>query len=76
MERTTRSNSYDSIPEVDFIKDMLKDEFSLTHDNLVSVYRQKELNGELLPEPLLIEDKSRFVLFPIKQPDVSLRMQN
>jgi hypothetical protein len=30
----------------------------------------KELRGEMLPEPLLVEDKTRFVLFPIKHADV------
>jgi hypothetical protein len=34
-------------------------------------FKQKELRGELLPEPLLVEDKTRFVLFPIKHNDVS-----
>jgi len=28
------------------------------------------MNGDFAPEPMLQEDKSRFVLFPIKQPDV------
>lgn len=28
------------------------------------------MNGEMVPEPMLQEDKARFVLFPIKQPDV------
>ena len=39
--------------------------------SLVSEFKIKEANGELLPEPLLVEDKSRFVLFPIKHTDVS-----
>lgn len=69
MQTKDRSDSYDSIPELDFIKDMLKDE--LITSNQVSEYRRKELNGELLPEPLLVTDKSRFVLFPIKHTDVS-----
>ena len=34
-------------------------------------YKLQELKGDLAPEPLLQEDKTRFVLFPIKQPDVS-----
>ena len=34
-------------------------------------YKLHELDGKLLPEPLLIEDPTRFVLFPIKNPDVS-----
>ena len=35
-----------------------------------SAFRLKEMQGELLPEPLLVEDKRRFVLFPIKQPEI------
>lgn len=71
MERIARSNSYDSIPEVDFLKDMLKNELDQVDNELMSEYRRRELDGEMLPEPLLVEDKSRFVLFPIKHPDVS-----
>ncbi|CAN0255566.1 unnamed protein product, partial [Ectocarpus fasciculatus] len=37
---------------------------------VVSQFRQMELNGSLRPEPLLAEDKTRFVLFPIKHTDV------
>ena len=37
----------------------------------VSVFKQREMRGELQPEPLLTEDKTRFVLFPIKHHDVS-----
>jgi len=37
---------------------------------LVSVYKQKELNGELIPEPFLTENPNRFVLFPIQHTDV------
>jgi len=36
----------------------------------VSAFRQRELNGEMLPEPLLQENKNRFVLFPIRHKDV------
>ena len=71
MERIARSNSYDSIPEVDFLKDMLANELDQVNSELMSEYRRRELDGEMLPEPLLVEDKSRFVLFPIKHPDVS-----
>lgn len=35
-------------------------------------FKIKELNGELLPEPLLVPDRTRFVLFPIKHNDVRL----
>ena len=37
-----------------------------------SDFKQREMRGELAPEPLLTEDKTRFVLFPIKHHDVSL----
>ena len=36
-----------------------------------SDFKLRELNGELLPEPLLAADRTRFVLFPIKHNDVS-----
>lgn len=59
----------DSLPEVNFLS---QDALSLSSQppSLVSEFKLKELNGELLPEPLLIEDKSRFVLFPIKYNDI------
>lgn len=31
-----------------------------------SVFKQRELNGELVPEPLLVSSERRFVLFPIQ----------
>jgi hypothetical protein len=61
-----------SIPDVNFL--------SVTDENCspnVSVtvamteFKRKELNGEFAPEPMLQEDKTRFVLFPIKHADVS-----
>ena len=39
-------------------------------NNEPSAFRIKEMHGELLPEPLLIKDKRRFVLFPIKHTDI------
>ncbi|DBA03264.1 TPA: hypothetical protein N0F65_011623 [Lagenidium giganteum] len=33
----------------------------------MSEYKRMELNGELLPEPLLSENPNRFVLFPIQE---------
>lgn len=40
----------------------------------VTEFRNREINGELLAEPMLMEvDKTRFVLFPIKHNDVSER---
>lgn len=40
----------------------------------ISEFKRLENNGNLLPEPLLTEDKSRFVLFPIKHNDVKLKL--
>ena len=40
-----------------------------------TAFKIKEMEGKLEPEPLLQEDKTRFVLFPIKQPDVSCPFQ-
>jgi hypothetical protein len=67
----SRSNSFDSIPEVDFLQRMVAQELSAIETQMISEFKLKEKNGELLPEPLLTEDKSRFVLFPIQNPDVS-----
>ena len=61
----------DSIPEVDFLNESFHDE--VENLDVPSEFKVKELNCELLPEPLLAEDKTRFVLFPIKQPDVILQ---
>ncbi|GMF17096.1 unnamed protein product [Phytophthora fragariaefolia] len=33
-------------------------------------YKRKELSGELQPEPFLVENPNRFVLFPIQEHDV------
>jgi hypothetical protein len=70
----SRSESFDSIPEAEFLKLMISDELeALDHqleERFVSEHKKLEMSGALQPEPLLIEDKSRFVLFPIKQPDV------
>lgn len=38
----------------------------------VSEMRRKEMEGLLKPEPLLIENPGRFVLFPIQDNEVSL----
>ncbi len=62
-QKAFRSDSFD----IDTIKEDL---MNLEKENMVSEYKTKELKGELLPEPLLLEDKSRFVLFPIKHTDV------
>ena len=38
--------------------------------NTATEFRIMELEGNMIPEPLLKEDKSRFVLFPIKHNDI------
>ncbi|KAJ1421127.1 ribonucleotide reductase small subunit, partial [Ochromonadaceae sp. CCMP2298] len=40
------------------------------NESYVTEFKKLEMSGKLKPEPLLMEDKSRFVLFPIKQPDI------
>ena len=59
--------AYDEdVPPVSFLQEAQDKEVG----NVVSQFRQMELNGSLKPEPLLAEDKTRFVLFPIKHADV------
>jgi hypothetical protein len=85
MERT-RSNSVDSVatsdsngttdtfPEATFIKSMdLNASLEPSSSVQVTEFRQLEKTGQLEVEPLLKEDKSRFVLFPIQHKDVSLK---
>ena len=67
-----REESFGTIPSVEFLSEQLQ-EVELENSAAkvqISEFRQKEISGLLKPEPLLQEDKSRFVLFPIKQPDV------
>ena len=68
-----RVDSETSIESVDFLVETLEKTPLGGEDKLpkVSEHRLKEMNGELEPEPLLAEDKNRFVLFPIKHNDVS-----
>jgi len=40
------------------------------NENTATEFRIMELEGKMIPEPLLKEDKSRFVLFPIKHDDI------
>ena len=70
----TRTDSLESIESVDFLVEGLEKAQLSSGDSRVQVseHRLKEKNGELLPEPLLIEDKQRFVLFPIKHHDVRI----
>lgn len=84
MERT-RSNSVDSaatsdsngttdtFPEATFIKSTNLNASTEPAEPEVQVteFRQLEKAGKLEVEPLLKEDKSRFVLFPIQHKDVS-----
>jgi hypothetical protein len=75
LTKSARSDSFESIPEADFLIQIVSDELDkLAAEELVSDYKKKEMIKELLPEPLLMEDKSRFVLFPIKNTDVSAVM--
>ena len=72
MERVT---SADSIDLCDFLSEeimresIVRDRLAPSED-LVTDFKKLELRGELKPEPLLTEDKQRFVLFPIKHTDV------
>ena len=43
----------------------------ITNNNIIiSEFKRRELAGELLPEPLLTENKQRFVLFPIQDNEI------
>jgi len=42
----------------------------MNENNTTTEFRIMELEGKMIPEPLLKEDKSRFVLFPIKHDDI------
>ena len=68
MEGRVRTESFESIPDVDFMIQSIETDLA-SFD--ISDFRMKEAAGELLPEPLLVPDNSRFVLFPIKHSDVS-----
>jgi len=46
------------------------DDPALAAGDEVSTYKRRELAGELLPEPLLVENPKRFVIFPIEHNDV------
>ena len=68
MESRARTESFESIPDVDFMVQSIEADLA-SFD--ISDFRVKEAAGELFPEPLLVPDSSRFVLFPIKHSDVS-----
>eukprot|EP00949_MAST-11_sp_MAST-11-sp1_P001256 g1256.t1 len=53
------------------VDEKTEDIFESRHMNdVVSEFKKMEVNGELKPEPMLIENPKRFVLFPIKQAEV------
>lgn len=60
----------DALPSAEFLK--IRENLKMTCEGLqeASAFKQKEMNGEFLPEPLLQEDKTRYVLFPIKHTDI------
>ena len=69
----TRSTSCESIDSVDFLDEgLIRESIAVENepDFLTSEFKKRELRGEMQPEPLLLEDKQRFVLFPIKHTDV------
>ena len=67
----TRIDSIDSLAEVDFlVAELAQLGGGDSQTELASEFKKRELRGEMLPEPLLLEDKQRFVLFPIKHTDV------
>jgi hypothetical protein len=68
MNRITKSDSFDSMGSVDFLVDELT--INSASKPEPSEMRKKEMSGEIV-ESFLQEDKSRFVLFPIKHHDVS-----
>lgn len=71
LKKDNRSDSLESIPEAEFVHNIVKEiSEDFEASSLVSEFKIKEKNGEYSPEPLLIEDKTRFVLFPIKHNDV------
>ena len=61
-------SDFEDVPLVNFLQEVHPDN---EVGKVISKFRQMELNGSLRPEPLLAEDKTRFVLFPIKHADVS-----
>lgn len=59
------NSSSGDLSEDDFVKKIVQTE-----------HRLAELEGRHLPEPLLMENPGRFVLFPIQDNDVSLESLN
>jgi hypothetical protein len=69
--KVVRNESFDSLGGVEFLVDELNSQRlgAESPKPKVTEFRKKELRGEIF-EPLLAEDKHRFVLFPIKHDDV------
>ena len=66
---TSRSPSGSDIPEIGFLN--LSEEQILPDDpKEESEFRKLEKSDDFKPEPLLVEDPNRFVLFPIKHSDI------
>jgi hypothetical protein len=68
MHRTSSIDSCDTngtFPEVDFLPQTISPQQSFQTE-----FRLLEKAGLTKPEPLLMEDKTRFVLFPIRHTDV------
>jgi ribonucleoside-diphosphate reductase subunit M2 len=57
------------IPEIGFLA-LTEDRTLPTDPKVVTEFRQRELSSDFKPEPLLIEDPTRFVIFPIKHNDI------
>ena len=73
MFEETKVQRVDSVESIESVDSLEKADLGGGDSRVqVSEHRLKEMRGELLPEPLLVEDKNRFVLFPIKHKDVSL----
>lgn len=69
--RMERVVSFDSIPEAAFMGDIVMEELRKVEDQLkMTEHKALELAGFAVAEPLLMEDKTRFVLFPIKHADI------
>jgi hypothetical protein len=63
-----------TVSNIDFLVETLESDLKIESSTSVSDNRQKEINGEIIPEPLLYEDKKRLCLFPITRHDVSCKL--
>lgn len=69
-EGKIRSDSLDSLPDVSFLSLSPEHGGAVPGELIMSDFKKMEIRGELLPEPMLMEDKGRFVVFPIKHNDI------